>query len=132
MISIQGKLFDARVSKADAFIILFVITILLFTQGCHMNRNVKVENAIEDFIEHEKSVPVKRVPIAIVYLGRCSDPSPPTDNNMLAYEIALRDAVVSYKECRDSKDALIEQVISRRDKPLSEQSKQQVKIREGD
>jgi len=96
-------------TKVIRYLLLSVVITSLV--GCVSSGQKQIDNAIADYIKNEKSIaPEPIVAIPVVYLLPCIDPLPPADNDMLSIEDALRDAVVSYTECRDSKNALIEQV----------------------
>lgn len=101
-------------------IIIFFMTIVFTVSltGCSSTPKIspRIDDAIEEFIDiQRKTMPKRQPPVASIYLEPCLDPSPPETADMLSYEVALRDAVVAYKVCRDSKRVLIDIIKERQD-----------------
>lgn len=80
------------------------------TSSCSSKKaaDARIDTAIDSYIEHEKSQITSNVtPILEIYLGSCVYPKPPNNSTMLSYEIALRDAVVSFRSCNKKYQELI-------------------------
>ena len=90
---------------------LLVICSMFILAGCFHKDELEV--GLDELRRAEIAKPIRIVPIPEVYLTNCIKPNPPNESNMLAYELALRDAVISYRECDDMHKALIHQVRER-------------------
>lgn len=95
-------------SLNSVLLLLFLLLLVIVLNGCVSTQDKQINSAVVDFIKNEsKATQYQPVPISEVFLTPCIDPIPPSSNDMLGYQEALRDAVISYYECKDSKDALI-------------------------
>lgn len=92
----------------------YLILVILLS-GCTVFGSNKTDGrivaAVEDIIEQERKHDLKvDIPILEIYMLPCKKPNAPADSYMVSYEIALRDSVVSFKECNDKYETLIQKI----------------------
>lgn len=93
------------------FLIATVAIVLL--SGCISfgKDDTRITSAVESIIEQERTNDLTiNIPILEVFMIACTKPIRPIDNTMGAYEVALRDAIVSFMACNNSYEELKEQV----------------------
>lgn len=92
---------------------VLILTLVLLS-GCAVfssGPDERITAAVENIIEQERKDNLNiNIPILEVYMIPCTKPKRPNDNSMGSYEVALRDAVVSFIECNSKYEELKGQI----------------------